>query len=44
MQSTSLFLPGKSHGQKSWWAAVHEVAKSQTRLNTQAEMSRKLQE
>ena len=31
LQSTSVFLPGKSHGQRSWWATVHRVAKSQTR-------------
>ena len=27
-----VFLPGKSHGWRSWWAAVHGVAKSWTRL------------
>ena len=26
------FLPGKSHGGGAWWAAVHGVVKSQTRL------------
>ena len=26
-------MPGKSHGQRSQWAAVHGVAKSQTRLS-----------
>ena len=30
---TPVLLPGKSHGQRSWWAAVHGVAKSWTRLN-----------
>ena len=25
-------LPGKSHGQRAWWAIVHGVAKSRTRL------------
>ena len=29
-QPTPVFLPGKSHGQRSRWAAVHGVAKSQT--------------
>ena len=28
---TPVLLPGKSHG--AWWAAVHGVAKSQTRLS-----------
>ena len=31
--STPVLLPGKSHGQRSWWAAVHGVAKSLTRLS-----------
>ena len=30
---TPVLLPGKSHGQRAWWAAVHGVAKSQTRLS-----------
>ena len=30
---TSVLLPGKSHGQRSLWAAVHGVVKSQTRLS-----------
>ena len=31
---TPILLPGKSHGQRShWWAAVHWVAKSWTRLS-----------
>ena len=29
---TPVLLPGKSHGRRAWWAAVHGVAKSQTRL------------
>ena len=28
-----VFLPGKSHGQRSWWATVHGVTKSWTRLS-----------
>ena len=28
-----VFLPGKSHGQSSWWATVHGVTKSRTRLS-----------
>ena len=32
-QPTAVLLPGKSHGGGAWWAAVHEVAKSQTRLS-----------
>ena len=31
-QPTPVFLPGESHGQKSLWATVHRVAKSQTQL------------
>ena len=27
-----VLLPGKSHGRRAWWAAVHGVAKSRTRL------------
>ena len=30
---TPVLLPGKSHGQRSLWAAVHGVAKSRTRLS-----------
>ena len=30
---TPVLLPGKSHGPRSGWAAVHGVAKSQTRLS-----------
>ena len=34
-QRTSVFLPGKSHGQRgAWWATVHRVTKNQTRLST----------
>ena len=25
-------MPGESHGQRSWWAIVHRVTKSQTQL------------
>ena len=32
-QPTPLLLPGKSHGWRSWWAAVHGVTKSRTRLS-----------
>ena len=28
-----VLLTGKSHGWRAWWAVVHEVAKSQTRLS-----------
>ena len=31
-QPSPEFLPGKSHGQRNWWAIVHEVAKRQTRV------------
>ena len=30
---TPVLLPGKSHGRRSLWAAVHGVSKSQTRLS-----------
>ena len=30
---TPVLLPGKSHGWRAWWAAVHGVTKSQTRLS-----------
>ena len=30
---TPVLLPGKSMGGGAWWAAVHGVAKSQTRLS-----------
>ena len=33
MAPTPVPLPGKSHGGAAWWAAVHGVAKSQTRLS-----------
>ena len=26
-QPTLVFLPGESHGQRTWWATVHGVAK-----------------
>ena len=32
-QPTPVFLPGKSHGRGAWWATVHGVPKSQTRLS-----------
>ena len=28
-----VLLPGKSHGRGAWWAAVHGVARSRTRLS-----------
>ena len=31
-QPTPVFLPVESHGQRSWWAMVHRVTKSQARL------------
>ena len=31
-EATLVFLPGESHGQRSLWATVHRIAKSQTRL------------
>ena len=31
-QPTPLFLPGESHGQRTSWATVHRITKSQTRL------------
>ena len=34
-QSTPAFLPEKSRGQGAWWATVHGVTKSQTRLSEQ---------
>ena len=30
MATHSRFLPGKSHGQRTWWAAAHGLAKSWT--------------
>ena len=30
---TPVPLPGKSHGQRSWWAAVHGVAEGRTQLS-----------
>ena len=35
-QSTPIFLPGKSHGQRSLVATVPGVAKSQTQLSSYA--------
>ena len=32
-QPTLVFSPGKFHGREAWWARVHEVSKSRTRLN-----------
>ena len=32
LHPTLVLLPGKSHGRRSLWAAVHGVAKSRTRL------------
>ena len=29
-EPTLVFSPGESHGQRSWWATVHRVAKSWT--------------
>ena len=34
--STSVFLSGKSHGQKSWWAIVHMAAKNRVTKNFSA--------
>ena len=31
-QPTPVFLPGESQGWGAWWAAVHGVAQSRTRL------------
>ena len=31
-QPTPVFLPGESQGRGAWWAAVHGVAQSRTRL------------
>ena len=33
MATHSILLPGKSHGWRSLWAAVHGVAKSRARLS-----------
>ena len=33
MHPTPVLLPGKSHGGGAWWATVHGVAKSRTRLS-----------
>ena len=37
-QPTPVFLPGEFHGQRSWWATAHRVAKSRTRLGDLAQM------
>ena len=34
-QPTLVFLPGKCHGQRTWWATAHKVAQSQTQLKQQ---------
>ena len=31
-QPTPVFLPGESHGRRAWWATVHRVTQSLTRL------------
>jgi len=36
MATTPALLPGKSHGCRAWWAAVHGVAQSRTRLSESA--------
>ena len=40
-QPTPVFLPGESHGRKAWWAAVHGVAQSRTRLKRLSSSSRR---
>ena len=35
-QPSPVFLPGKSHGQRSWQATIHVITKSQTRLSMHA--------
>ena len=35
MATTPVFLPGKSHGQKSWWVTVLGATKSYTTVYTQ---------
>ena len=32
-QPTPVFLPGESHGQRSWWATVHEITKESDKTN-----------
>ena len=39
-QPTPVFLPGESHGQRSWWASVLRVAKSQTQQTTYCSLSK----
>ena len=41
-QPTPVFLPGESQGQVAWWAAVHGVAQSRTRLKLLSSSSRSL--
>ena len=36
---TPVFLPGKSHGQRAWWATVHGVTKSWTRVKPLSTLS-----
>jgi len=31
-QPTPVFLPGKSHGQGTWWPAIHSIAKESNML------------
>ena len=40
-QPTPAFLPGKFHGQRTWQATVHGVAKSQTWLNDWSHSTKK---
>ena len=32
-QPTPILFPGKAHDRRAWWATVHVVAKSWTRLS-----------
>ena len=38
-QPTPVFLPGKAHGQRSQWATVHRVTKSQMCLSIHTNFS-----
>ena len=40
-QPTPVFLPGKSHDRRSWWATVREVTKGWTQLSTHTKQNRK---
>ena len=40
-QPTPVFLPGESQGRGAWWAAVHWVAQSRTRLKRLRSSSKK---